>query len=476
MEFEPVIGIEIHVEMKTKSKMFSSAEVAFGREPNTLIAPLDMAFPGTMPKVNRQAVKYAIRVCHALHMEIDHELWFDRKNYFYSDLPKGFQITQDKRPIGKNGYVTIETSAGKRQIAIERLHMEEDTAKQIHLADFSMLDYNRAGTPLVEIVSRPDIRSGEEAMKYVEQIRSIVQYADVSDGKMEEGSLRCDVNVSIRPKGEEKLGTKVEIKNLNSLANVQKAIDYEVSRQQQLLLSNEQVEQETRRFDETEKKTVLMRKKTDAADYKYFTEPNIVPIRLSDEFVRQAIEECPELAYVKKERYLQQFHLSSYDADLLLNNKEVASYFDEAVKTCRSPKLLCNYLMVDYNAILKKQELEISKAKLSPAHLSELMNLIEEGKLSSKQAKEVLAVIAESDESPEEVATRMHLIQVSDVSFLEEVIASVLEENPQSIVDYRNGKSRALGFLVGQVMKKSKGKANPSLTSEMLLKRLNEKE
>ena len=350
MNFEAVIGIEIHVEMKTKSKMFSSAPVLFGAEPNTLVQPLDIAFPGTMPVVNKQAVINAIRVSNALHMTIDDELWFDRKNYFYSDLPKGFQITQDKRPIGKNGYVTIKVDGKEKQIEIERLHMEEDTCKQLHLSNYSLLDYNRAGTPLVEIVSRPNIRSGEEAMKYVEQIRSIVQYTNVSDGKMEEGSLRCDVNISLRPIGQDKFGTKVEIKNLNSLSNVEKAIEFEIIRQQQLLLAGIPVEQETRRFDEIRKETVLMRKKTDAVDYKYFTEPNITPIKLSKEFIENAINTCPELASSKKNRYMNDLGLSEYDADTILMDKDMSNYFDETLKSSANPKLLVNWVMVDVAA------------------------------------------------------------------------------------------------------------------------------
>lgn len=472
MNFEAVIGIEIHVEMKTKSKMFSSAPVLFGVEPNTLVNPLDIAFPGTMPVVNKQAVINAIRVSNALHMEIDNELWFDRKNYFYSDLPKGFQITQDKRPIGKNGYVIIKVNGKERKIEIERLHMEEDTCKQLHLANCSLLDYNRAGTPLVEIVSRPNIRSGEEAMKYVEQIRSIVQYTNVSDGKMEEGSLRCDVNISLRPIGSKKFGTKVEIKNLNSLSNVEKAIEFEIVRQQQLLLSGKPVEQETRRFDEIRKETVLMRKKTDAVDYKYFTEPNITPISLSKEFIENAINTCPELAQSKKTRYMNELGLSEYDADIILMDKDVANYFDEALKTNANPKLLVNWVMVDIAAYLNKNNKSILDFKLSPNHLGELVKIIVEGKISSKQAKDVFNEIVETDESPIEVANKLGLVQMSDESAILNLVLETLNEHPQSIVDYKNGKDRAVGFLVGQVMKKSRGKANPALTSKIIVEEL----
>lgn len=472
MNFEAVIGIEIHVEMKTKSKMFSSAPVLFGAEPNTLVRPLDIAFPGTMPLVNKQAVINAIRVSNALHMSIDNELWFDRKNYFYSDLPKGFQITQDKRPIGRDGYVEIKTKNGIKRIEIERLHMEEDTCKQLHMSNYSLLDYNRAGTPLVEIVSRPNIRSGEEAMKYVEQIKSIVQFTDVSDGKMEEGSLRCDVNISLRPIGSEKFGTKVEIKNLNSLSNVEKAIEFEIIRQQKLLLAGIPVEQETRRFDEMRKETVLMRKKTDAVDYKYFTEPNITPIKLSDEFIKKAIETCPELASSKRNRYINDLKLSEYDADILLQDKTVSEYFDETIKYNANPKLLVNWIMVDIASYLNKNNYSISDLKLSPEHLSDLVKLISEGKISSKQAKDVFLDIVETNASPIDVANKLGIVQMSDENAIMDLVIEALNENPQAIEDFKNGKDRAVGFLVGQIMKKSRGKANPAMTSKLVIQEL----
>ena len=329
MNFEAIIGLEIHVEMKTKSKMFSTAPINFNDEPNTDVALLDMAFPGTMPVVNKEAVRKAIQMCNALHMEIDHELWFDRKNYFYSDLPKGYQITQQARPIGKNGYLEIEIDGKKEKIGIERLHMEEDTCKQLHFSDYTLLDYNRAGIPLIEIVSLPVMHTGLEAKKYVEKIREFVTYSDVSDGKMEEGSLRCDVNISLRPYGTNKLGTKVEIKNLNSIANIEKAIDYEIIRQSKILLLGGDIAQETRRFDEAKKETVLMRVKTDAVDYKYFTEPNILPISISDEFINQAITDCPELYDHKLERFINDYKLDKVDAEILLNNVSFADFFEK---------------------------------------------------------------------------------------------------------------------------------------------------
>ena len=299
MNFEAVIGLEIHVEMNTKSKMFSSAPVRFGVEPNTCVAPFDVAFPGTMPTVNKQAVINAIRACHALHMNIDDELWFDRKNYFYSDLPKGYQITQRNRPIGKEGYLDIETSLGKKRIHFERLHIEEDACKQIHYKDYTLLDFNRAGKSLIEMVSKPEINSAKEALKVVEKIRSIVTFLGVSTGKMEEGTLRCDVNVSLRPIGSTVLGFNVELKNINTLNNIYRAIEFEIKRQKASLLSGEPVKKETRRFDEIKKETVVMRDKNEDVDYKYFIEPNIPPIKLSSEFIKEAIESSPELAEKK---------------------------------------------------------------------------------------------------------------------------------------------------------------------------------
>ncbi len=475
MNFEAVIGLEIHVEMRTNSKMFSTAPVRFGALPNTNVMPLDFAFPGTMPVVNKQAVINGIRVAHALHMTIDNELWFDRKNYFYADLPKGYQITQDKRPIGRNGYLDIETSEGMKHIEIERIHLEEDTCKQLHLSECSLLDYNRAGTPLIEIVSRPDIRSGEEARKYVEAIRSIVVFAGVSDGKMEEGSLRCDVNISLRPIGESKFGTKVEIKNLNSTANIERAIEVEIARQTQLLLAGIPIEQETRRFDEATRETVLMRKKTDAVDYKYFTEPNIVPIKLSQEFIDEAIRTCPVLADEKKKIYSKQYELGEYDIEQLLSNKEISDYFDEVCKFTKQYKLACNWVMVDVMAYLNKTLTTIQEFQVAPRHLAELIEMINKGDISSKQSRQVFDVMIKTGDDPKKVAKDLNMTQVSDEGVIKELVLQVLNDNPQSIIDYKNGKDRAIGFLVGMVMKRSQGKANPALTNKMIVEELNKR-
>ena len=473
MNFEPVIGLEIHVELKTKSKMFSSAPVTYGEEANTQTVPLDLGFPGTMPVVNKEAVIYAIRVSNALHMNIDHELHFDRKNYFYSDLPKGYQITQDRRPIGSEGYLEIVVDGQKKRIGIERLHIEEDTCKQLHFKNFTLLNYNRAGTPLIEIVSKPEIRSGEEAMKYVETIRSIVVFSEVSDGKMEEGSLRCDVNVSIRPEGSKEFGTKVEVKNINSISYVKNAIDYEVKRQKEVIESGAKVIQETRRYDDETKATVAMRLKTDSVDYKYFPEPNIIPIKLSEKFVNDAIASCPELAESKKERYLNEFKLNEYDASLLVSDKDISVYYDKCAKLTKQYKILANWMNVDVLSYLNKNNAMINEFPLKPEQLVSLVAIIEKNEVSSNQAKAIFAKMVEEKCDAQKARQILGISsQISDESFIKNVINEVLNENPQSIKDYKEGKDRALGFMVGQVMKKTQGKVNPKMTSEMLLKEL----
>lgn len=475
MNFEAVIGLEIHVQQKTKSKMFSSAPNSFSRDPNTQVAPLDMAFPGTMPVVNKQAVINAIRVANALHMEIDHTLYFDRKNYFYSDLPKGFQITQQRRPIGKNGYVMVDTPNGKKRIGIERIHMEEDTCKQEHFMDYSLLDYNRAGVPLCEIVSLPEISNGVEAREYAEAIRNIVVYSGTSDGKMEEGSMRCDTNISLRPYGQKEFGTKVEIKNINSFKNIELAIEYEMKRQSQLLLQGIKIQQETRRWDEASGKTVLMRVKTDAVDYKYFCEPNITPIHLSDEFVQDAIDTCPELYDSKKERYLKA-GLSDADANVILANPKMAAYFEEGLAKVSNAKDLANFLIVEINSYLNKNEIAIENLKLSPLTLGEIVSYQEKGGLSHKQCTDILNKVLEEGCSPEEAKNTLHIVaQVSDSSVIMEFVTEVLDKNPQSIQDFKNGNQRVLGFLVGQIMKASHGKVNPAEVSKTLRQELDKR-
>ena len=474
MNFEAIIGLELHIEMKTKSKMFSSAPVSFGDIPNTNVALEDMAFPGSMPLVNKQAVVNAIRVAHALHMTIDNELWFDRKNYFYSDLPRGYQITQYKRPLGLNGYLDIDTPNGVKHISLERLHIEEDTCKQIHTKDKTYLDYNRSGIPLLEIVTKPDLRSSEEAMLFIEKIRSIVSFLEVSDGRMEEGSLRCDINVSIRPIGFNRFGSKAEIKNVNTLTNVKSAIDFEIKRQQKLLLVGLSVKQETRRFDELTRETVSMRNKTDAIDYKYFTESNIPPIRLSNEFIKTAIESSNELAEQKYHRYLK-LGLSEYDARLLTSDKNRCDYFDEALKYCSSPKLIANWLLVDIQSILNKNNISIKTFQINPQRLGDLIVKIEEGIITNKQAREIFNVMLKDDSDVETIIKQLNITNISDEKYLLDIIKNILNNNPQLIIDYKNGKDKTVGFVIGQVMNITNGKANPKITSELVKKELMER-
>ena len=473
MNFEAVIGLEIHVEMKTKSKMFSASPNSFSRNPNTEITPFDMAYPGTMPLVNKQAVVNAIRVANALHMTIDPLVRFDRKNYFYSDLPKGFQITQQFHPIGRDGYLDVKGKNGEtKRIRIGRIHMEEDTCKQLHFADYSLLDYNRAGVPLVEIVSLPDMRNGTEAMHYVEAIRNIVLYSGTSDGKMEEGSLRCDVNVSIRPYGSEEFGTKVELKNLNSTKNIETALDYEIARQSACLLSGVPVQQETRRFDEASGKTVLMRVKTDAVDYKYFPEPNIVPIRLSEEFVQKAIDTCPELYDAKKARYVSA-GLSETDADILLANMDMALYFEKAIaKNEKLAKVIANFLIVEANSYLNKNGISMKEFPLPPETLGEIASMQNDG-YTHKQCADIFFYCLENNVGAEEARLAKHIEkQVSDDGAVLGFVSAVLDANPQSVADFKAGKDRAKGFLIGQVMKAAKGKVNPAAVAKVMAEEL----
>ncbi len=472
MNFETVIGIEIHLQLKTKTKMFSPALNVSKEIPNTHVHPIDMGFPGTLPRVNKKAVELSLIACQALHCEIDDCLHFDRKNYFYADLPKGFQITQNERPIGKNGYITITIEGKEKEIGIERVHMEEDTAKQLHYSTFTLLDYNRCGVPLIEIVSKPHIRSGQEAAAYVEQLRNILLYLDVSDCKMEEGSLRCDVNVSIRPYGQKEFGTKVEIKNLNSISNVEKAIDYEVKRQKALYLKGQPIEMETRRFDEASKTTILMRKKTSAVDYKYFTEDNIMPIQLDKEWVKQVTSNLPELPHQKEIRYQKEYGLSSYDAKVLTSNKSMMLYFEQLVKFYHNYKIMANWVIVEMLGYLNKNNQTFEQIKMKPQELAQMVQYIDEGKISSKQAKDVFEHLMCSEKTVDEIIKELNIVQISDDHLLLEVIHAVFNEFPSSIEDYFAGKDRAFGFMIGQIMKKTKGQANPNKVNQLLRQEL----
>lgn len=467
MEYDVTIGIEIHCQLKTDTKMFSGAPTSFGRKANTCVNEIDLGMPGVLPEVNREAVKKAVMACTALHLDIDPLVKFDRKNYYYSDLPKGFQITQQFHPIGRNGYVEIETAEGKKKIRINRIHMEEDTAKQFHLTKFSLLDFNRAGTPLIEIVSEPDMHSGEEAEAYVEALRQTLYYIGVSDCRMEEGSMRCDTNVSISPKGSGVLGTKNEIKNLNSISHIGKAVNYEIERQKKLLEAGEKVLQETRRFDEKSGETVLMRRKEGNVDYKFFPEPNIFPISLSDEWIKDIKDNMPELPQARKERYKSEYGLSDHDIGILISNKEMSDYFETVTKFTSNAKSACNWLLSDISAWLNTHETTIDQAQLNPENLAKLIAMIDDGKISNAQAKKLVDDLM-AGKDPETAAKEKGLEQVSDTGAIAAMVNEVMDANPQAIEDFRNGKSRAVGFIVGQIMKKSRGQANPGMVSRMV--------
>lgn len=471
MNYETVIGIEIHCELKTASKMFSSAPVSFGARANTCVNEIDLGHPGTLPSLNKEAVHLAIKAGTAFHCEIHSRLTFDRKNYYYPDLPKGFQLTQQFHPIATEGYIEIEVDQKIKKIGIERLHLEEDTAKQFHSEYGTLIDYNRAGTPLVEIVSKPDMRSAKEAAAYVEKIKNILLYLNVSDVKMEEGSMRCDVNISIRPIGSEKYGVRCEIKNLNSINNVQKAIEAEVNRQKMILEKGESIQQETRRYDEVEKTTILMRKKEGNVDYKYFPDPNILPILLDEKWIKTIQATMEELPDARRNRYQNDYQLGEYDASVLVQTREYADFFEKVVTVCKDYKKIANWIIVEMSAYLNKHNLKPNENPCDPKHLAMMIDMINKNEISSKQAKIVFEEIMQGNDPKQVVATK-GMKQMSDSSELLAIVTSVLDANPQSIIDFKNGKDRAVGFLVGQVMKASKGQANPALTNQLIQEEL----
>ena len=470
-EYQTVIGIEIHLELNTATKMFSGAGYSFKQEANTMVNEIDLAHPGTLPSVNKEAVIKALKACMALNLEIDPLIRFDRKNYYYSDLPKGFQITQQFHPIGRHGYLFIDVDGKQKKIRINRIHMEEDTAKQFHLRDESLLDFNRAGVPLIEIVSEPDMSNGTEASLYVEKLRQTLLYLGISDCRMEEGSMRCDVNVSINEVGATEFGTKVEIKNLNSISNVKEAIDYEVSRQKEILEAGDKVVQSTRRFDEKTRTTVLMRTKESNVDYRFFPEPNIFPIRLSQSMLDEVRAGLPELPDQKKVRYAGEYQLSDYDIAQLLDNRDLDSYFEKVMLTSKNAKITCNLLTSELPGILAKNNLKFEDNKITPENFARLVNLINDGTINSKQGKEVLTLMMDGDD-PEKIIEAKGMKQESNQDLILKMVQDVLDANEQSIIDYKNGKDRALGYLVGQLMKASKGQVNPKIASTLMKEEL----
>ncbi|MDM5191824.1 Asp-tRNA(Asn)/Glu-tRNA(Gln) amidotransferase subunit GatB [Bacillus hominis] len=475
MNLETIIGLEVHVELKTKSKIFSASPTEFGAEPNTQTSVIDLGYPGVLPTLNKEAVNFAMKAAMALNCEIATETKFDRKNYFYPDNPKAYQISQFDKPIGENGWIEIEVDGKKKRIGITRLHLEEDAGKSTHTADGSLVDYNRQGMPLIEIVSEPDMRTPEEAYAYLEKLKSIIQYTGVSDCKMEEGSLRCDANISLRPVGQEKFGTKAELKNLNSFTYVQKGLEHEQVRQEKELLSGGIIQQETRRYDEATKKTILMRIKEGSDDYRYFPEPDLVELYIDDEWKEEVRASIPELPDARKARYVEEIGLPAYDAHVLTLTKEMSDFFEATIVDGADAKLTSNWLMGEVLAYLNKQQKELKDVALTPAGLSKMVQLIEKGTISSKIAKKVFNELIEKGGDPEEIVKAKGLVQISDEGTLRKVVTEILDNNEQSIEDFKNGKDRAIGFLVGQIMKATKGQANPPLVNKILLEEINKR-
>ncbi len=472
MNFETVIGLEVHVELKTDSKMFSPAPNHFGADPNTNTNVIDLGYPGVLPVVNERAIEFGMKAALALNMEIAKDMKFDRKNYFYPDNPKAYQISQFDQPIGENGWIEIEVNGEKKKIGITRLHLEEDAGKLTHYDGYSLVDYNRQGTPLIEIVSEPDIRTPEEAYAYLEKLKSIIQYTGVSDCKMEEGSLRCDANISLRPIGQEKFGTKAELKNLNSFNFVKKGLEHEQIRQEKVLLSGGIIEQETRRFDEKTGKTILMRVKEGSDDYRYFPEPDLVQIHIDDEWKERVRSEIPELPDERKKRYVEELGLPAYDAMVLTLTKEMSDFFQATIDTGADAKQASNWLMGEVSAYLNSEQKELHEIALTPESLAGMITLIEKGTISSKIAKKVFQELVKNGGDPETIVKEKGLVQISDEGALLKVVTETLDANPQSIEDYKNGKDRAIGFLVGQIMKATKGQANPPMVNKLLLQEI----
>lgn len=472
MEYEVVIGLEVHSELLTKTKIYCSCSNDFGAEQNTNCCPVCLGLPGALPVLNKKVVEYAVKAGLALNCTINKRTHMARKNYFYPDCPKNYQITQDETPLCTDGFIDIEASTGGKRIGIERIHIEEDAGKCLHRDEASYVDFNRAGVPLIEIVSRPDMRSPEEARLYLEKLKSILQYTEVSDCKMEEGSLRCDANVSIRPVGSTEFGVKTEVKNMNSFKAVEKALEYEIKRQIKAAQSGERIVQETRRWDEATETTIVMRSKEEAHDYRYFPEPDMVYLQLEDEYIQGIKNSLPELPHDKRARYINNMGLPEYDAEMLTSSKAMAAFFEKCVELGGKPKDISNWMMGEVIRTLKEQETEIDSVKFTPAHLVELTELVEKGTISGTIAKKVFKEMFETGHKPEQIVKDKGLVQVTDEGAIRQVVVDVLAANPQSVEDFRNGKTKAMGFVVGQVMKASRGKANPQMVNKLVAEEL----
>ncbi|MDR0270923.1 Asp-tRNA(Asn)/Glu-tRNA(Gln) amidotransferase subunit GatB [Paenibacillus sp.] len=469
-KYETVIGLEVHVELRTNSKIFCGCSTEFGAPPNTHTCPICLGHPGVLPVLNKQAVDYAVKAAMAINCEIADVSKFDRKNYFYPDSPKAYQISQYDQPIGQNGWIDIEVDGKTKRIGITRLHLEEDAGKLTHIDGgyASLVDFNRVGTPLVEIVSEPEISSPEEARAYLEKLRAIMQYCEVSDVKMEEGSMRCDANISIRPYGQKEFGTRAELKNMNSFRGVQKGLEYEEYRQAEILDEGGIVVQETRRWDEAQGKTLTMRGKEEAHDYRYFPDPDLVKVYIDEDWKNRIRETIPELPDARKARYTSEYGLPSYDAEVITSSKPIAELFEDSLKYTKDAKSVSNWIMGELLGYLNSNNLEFSDVKMTGQGLGEMIGLIEKGTISTKIAKTVFKEMLESGKLPQQIVEEKGLVQISDEGAIKSIVEQVVAANPQSVEDYRAGKQKAIGFLVGQVMKESRGKANPAIVNKLL--------
>ncbi len=473
-EYEVIIGLEVHAQVLSESKLFSSSPTKFGSEPNTQVSLVDAAFPGMLPVINEFCIKQAIKTGIGLNAKINNKSIFDRKNYFYADLPQGYQISQYKNPIVGEGSVTLDMPDGEKMIGIERLHLEQDAGKSIHDIDpqNTLVDLNRSGVALMEIVSKPDLRSLDEVNAYIKKLRSIMRYLGTCDGNMQEGSLRADVNVSVRKKGETELGTRCEIKNVNSIKFMQMAIDYEANRQVDILEEGGSIDQETRLFDTKKNETRSMRTKEDAHDYRYFPDPDLLPLELNDDFINEIKKEIPELPDEKKKRFIDKFNLSPYEANILVSDIETSKYFEDVSKNS-DVKLATNWITGELFALLNNKSIEITESPITSENLAKLINLIKDGTISGKIAKTVFEIMADSGKDPKKIVEEKGLKQQSDPKELEKIIDKVISDNPKNVEAYKSGKDKLFGFFVGQVMKQSNGKANPQLVNEILKKKLN---
>ena len=475
-QFEAVIGLEVHVELATKTKIFCSCSTEFGGEPNSHTCPVCTGMPGSLPVLNKQVVEYAIAVGLATNCKITQNCKFDRKNYFYPDNPQNYQISQLYLPICRDGWIEVETEdGGKKKVGIHEIHMEEDAGKLIHdeWGENSLVDFNRSGVPLIEIVSEPDMRSADEVIAYLEKLRLMIQYLGASDCKLQEGSMRADVNLSVREAGTEEFGTRTEMKNLNSFKAIRRAIEGERERQIDLIEAGEKVVQETRRWDDAKEYSYAMRSKEDAQDYRYFPEPDLVPVIISDEWLQEIKSRQPELRTEKLERYKKEFQIPEYDANIITSNKRLADIFEETTAICKNPKKVSNWLMVETMRLLKEHEMEPEQITFSPENLAKLIQLTDDRAINSSVAKEVFEKIFAEDIDPEAYVEENGLKTVSDDGALRSTIEKVIADNPQSVEDYHNGKKKAIGFLVGQTMKAMQGKADPAMVNQILAELLN---